>query len=130
MSRKLKECRDDKYNKPVVNNVYLREEIFWGDYANEAPDLYIGFNIGYRASWQTALGAVPRKLVEDNLKKWSGSHLFDPKLIPGILFSNRKITKENPSIYDIAPTVLAISGFEDESLKECDFDGEPLFLPD
>ncbi|MBU2573909.1 MAG: alkaline phosphatase family protein [Elusimicrobia bacterium] len=127
LSRKLKEWRDDKYNKPMVNNVYLKEEIFWGDYADEAPDLYIGFNIGYRASWQTALGAVPRDLVEDNLKKWSGSHLFDPELIPGVIFSNRKITKENPSIYDITPTILAISGFEDESLKEYDFDGEPLF---
>ncbi|MGD9014780.1 MAG: alkaline phosphatase family protein [Candidatus Omnitrophota bacterium] len=127
ISRKLEEWIDEKYNQPVVNKVYSREEIFWGDYAQQTPDLYIGFNTGYRASWQTAMGGVPESLIEDNLKKWSGSHLFDPGLIPGIIFSNKKITKENPSIYDIAPTVLAIIGYDDERLKTCNFDGRPLF---
>ncbi|MFC1632108.1 alkaline phosphatase family protein, partial [Candidatus Omnitrophota bacterium] len=86
ISQKLKEWWDEKYNKQIINNVYPRKEIFWGQYADKTPDLYIGFNIGYRASWQTALGSVPKELIEDNLKKWSGSHLFDPKLIPGIIF--------------------------------------------
>ncbi|MEK6777345.1 MAG: nucleotide pyrophosphatase, partial [bacterium] len=56
--------------------------------------------------WQTALGAAPRVLVEDNLKAWSGDHCIDPVLVPGILLSNRKITKTDPSLIDIAPTVL------------------------
>ncbi|UCC94796.1 MAG: hypothetical protein JSW40_08285 [Candidatus Omnitrophota bacterium] len=107
--------------------MYEREEIFWGDFADQAPDLYIGFNIGYRASWQTALGAVPKELIEDNQKEWSGSHLFDPTLIPGIILSNKKITKENPSLYDIAPTILRIIGYSQEQLKGMDFDGESLF---
>ncbi|MDP8218144.1 MAG: hypothetical protein P9M03_05410, partial [Candidatus Theseobacter exili] len=111
---------------PVISKVYKREDIFWGDYADETPDLYIGFHKGYRASWQTALGAVPEGTIEDNVKKWSGSHLFDPELIPGILFTNRTITKENPSITDLAPTILDICGFDEEALKECDFDGETL----
>ena len=127
ISKKLEEWIDEKYDQSVVNKAYIREEIFWGDYTEETPDLYIGFNIGYRASWQTAMGGVPESLIEDNLKKWSGSHLFDPGLIPGILFSNKKITKENPSIYDIAPTVLKITGYDDEQLKSCNFDGRPLF---
>ena len=88
---------------------------------------YIGFNIGYRSSWQTAIGGVPPALIDDNLKKWSGSHLFDPALIPGIVFSNQNITKENPSIYDIAPTILKLAGFSKERLKKDNFDGGPLF---
>lgn len=73
------------------------------------------------------MGGVPAELIEDNLKKWSGSHLFDPNLIPGILLSNRKITRDTPAIYDIAPTILEIIGFSDEEIKTEGFDGESLF---
>ena len=127
ISKKLLQWRDEKFASQVISKVYSREEIFWGDYADITPDLYIGFNIGYRASWQTALGGAPKDLIEDNLKKWSGSHLFDPAIIPGILLSNRKILKGNPSIYDITPTVLKIVGYGEEELKEFDLDGTPLF---
>jgi len=126
ISRKLKNWFDEKYKQPVISKVYKREEIFWGREADKAPDLYIGFNLGYRASWQTALGAAPEGLIEDNLKKWSGDHLFDPQLIPGVIFSNKKFSKEKPSIYDIAPTVLKIIGFTKNDLEKCDFDGQPL----
>ncbi len=121
---KLKAWHDDKFNSPVVNEVYRKEDIFWGKYTKDAPDLYVGFNRGYRASWQTALGAVPDKLIEDNLKKWSGDHLFDPALMPGVIFSNRKIAKPDPSIYDITPTILNITGFDK---KDKQLDGKNLF---
>ena len=124
---KLKTWQDDKYNNPVVNKVYRKEDIFRGEYARQAPDLYVGFNRGYRASWQTALGAVPEELIEDNLKKWSGDHLFDPALIPGVIFSNRKITKPNPSIYDLTPTILKIIGFAADQDNPLGLDGETLF---
>ncbi|MBU1913481.1 MAG: alkaline phosphatase family protein [Candidatus Omnitrophica bacterium] len=127
LAEKLKEWHDDKYNKKVINNVYTREGIFRGPYTKNAPDLYIGFNIGYRASWQTALGAVPENTMEDNLKKWSGDHLFDPELIPGIIMSNKKIIKKSPSIYDIVPTLLKAMGFSEKELKAADLDGEILF---
>ncbi|MFA5177855.1 MAG: alkaline phosphatase family protein, partial [Candidatus Omnitrophota bacterium] len=124
---KLTGWMDEKYNQPVIHKVYKGEQIFRGKYIAEAPDLYVGFNKGYRASWQTAIGGAPRALIEDNLKKWSGDHLFDPSFVPGVIFSNRKIGKEQPSIYDIAPTVLKITGYSEAEIKACDFDGEPLF---
>jgi len=127
ISQKLTHWLDKKYNRLIVNDIYSKEEIFWGKYTDQTPDLITGFNIGYRASWQTALGAVPKELIEDNLKKWSGSHLFDPQLIPGILFSNQRIIKEKVSIYDITPTILKICGFKHEELKEMNLDGQPLF---
>jgi predicted AlkP superfamily phosphohydrolase/phosphomutase len=130
ISRKLGLWMDQKYNRAVVNKVYLSQEIFSGRFQNEAPDLYVGFNPGYRASWQTALGACPEELMEDNLKKWSGDHLFDPALIPGVIFTNRKITKDNPSIWDVCPTILQIAGFDERKLKKCGFDGKPLFSKD
>ncbi len=126
ISNKLEQWIDEKTGKNIVNNAYKKEDIFTGKCAEMTPDIYVGFNSGYRASWQTALGGVPEGLIEDNLKKWSGTHLIDPVLVPGVILSNKKITKEDPSIYDIAPTVLSITGYSDEDLDKCDFDGTPL----
>ncbi len=124
---KLRSWNDEQYHQPVIHQVYKRQDIFWGDRADDTPDLFIGFNVGFEASWQTALGEVPRQLMENNLKKWSGSHLFAPDLIPGIILMNKKITKEAPSLYDIAPTILRMIGYSDQELKGLGFDGSPLF---
>lgn len=104
--KKLKELRDPDTQESVIKNTYPREEIFSGPYIHDAPDLFVGFNSGYRASWQTALGGAPKPLIEDNRKKWSGDHLVDPSLVPGVIFSNRKIKSKQANIIDIAPTIL------------------------
>lgn len=127
IAQKLEQWIDPKYKEHVVHKVYKQEEIFAGPYSDEAPDLVVGFNIGYRASWQTALGGVPKDTIEDNLRKWSGSHLFDASLVDGVLFSNKALLKENPSIIDLAPTILKSAGFTDEELASFDLDGVPLF---
>lgn len=127
IAAKMRAWTDEKFGAAVVNDVYTREDIFWGPYAQQAPDLYIGFHIGYRASWQTALGGAPETMIEDNIKQWSGDHLFDPKLVPGILLTNFAIHKDNPSLYDITPTILKKVGFDEDTLSECDFDGETLY---
>lgn len=127
IAEKLKSWLDEKYNTPIINNVYFKEDIFRQGNITDYPDLYIGFNIGYRASWQTAIGGVPEDLIEDNLKKWSGDHLFDPVLVPGVLFSNKKLLKENPSLYDITPTILKLTDYKKGRVCECEFEGKPLF---
>ena len=66
----------------------------------------------------------PRGGGRENEGKWSGDHLFDPKLIPGIIFTSFKINKDKPSIYDVAPSILKICGYSDEELKGMDLDGE------
>jgi predicted AlkP superfamily phosphohydrolase/phosphomutase len=123
---KLQAWKDDD-GAPLINQIYPREEIFWGLRAEEAPDLFIGFRDGFRASWQTALGAVPKTVVEDNAKKWSGDHLIDPVLVPGILLSSRKIDNANPTLYDLTPTILHVIGYEEKELDALELDGKPLF---
>lgn len=103
---KLKRWRDPDTQSPIIMDVYDAQHIFSGHYAQNAPDLFVGFNLGYRASWQTALGAVPAALMETNKKKWSGDHLVDPDLVEGLIFINKKIPLDNPHITDIASTVL------------------------
>jgi predicted AlkP superfamily phosphohydrolase/phosphomutase len=106
IARKLKTLKDKKYNRGVFNKIYLKKEIYQGEFTNFAPDLTTGTNPGYRISWQTALGSGEKVIIEDNLKHWCGDHLIDPHFVPGVFFSNKKIVEKNPSVYDIAPTVL------------------------
>ena len=124
--RKLEAWKDSKYDQRGINKVYFGEEIFHGAYSDKAPDLYVGFNVGYRASWQTAIGGVPKTIIENNEKKWSGDHLFDPRLVPGIILTNRKLP-DNPSIYDITPTILKTIGYSNAKMEKGNFDGQPLF---
>lgn len=104
----LKDKEDGGAN--VVRRVFDSDDIYSGDYKKYGPDLVVGYDKGYRGSWQTALGAAPKELFEDNKMKWSGDHCVDPALVPGIFLSNRKIAGEGISIMDIAPSVLGYMG--------------------
>jgi predicted AlkP superfamily phosphohydrolase/phosphomutase len=110
IAAELSSLTDPQNGLSVVRRVYRADEIYKGPEAAQAPDLLVGFERGYRSSWQTALGGVPKELIEDNLKKWSGDHIVDPKLVPGILLVNRPLTITNPSLADIAPTILKMVG--------------------
>ncbi|HQP91497.1 MAG TPA: hypothetical protein PLU24_02365, partial [Candidatus Omnitrophota bacterium] len=75
-------------------------------YAKNAPDIVIGFNTGYRSSWKSAIGGAGVNILEDNKKKWSGDHLFDPELVPGVFFSNSLPAKEPSSLQDVYNFIL------------------------
>ena len=94
----------------AVRDVKQRHEIWTGPFAAESPDLLLLFANGYRVSWGTGLGAVPRGWFEDNVRKWSGDHIIDPPLVPGVLFMNRPFSTENPRLLDLAPTILSALG--------------------
>jgi predicted AlkP superfamily phosphohydrolase/phosphomutase len=99
--------RDPDTGERVVRKVYEREEIYKGPYFNEAPDLVVGFEKGYRVSWQTSLGGIPPQIIEPNERRWSADHCsVDPSQVPGVLFSSRPIESADARIIDIAPTVL------------------------
>lgn len=120
---KLLRLEDPVSGERVVRGVYKKEEIYSGSYMDEAPDLVIGFNEGYRISWQSTLGGIEEDVIRNNTKKWSGDHCsFDPEITKGVFLSNRRIQKIAPCITDIAPTVLSLMGIA--TLRE--MDGEPL----
>jgi len=96
----------------AIRDVYDSAVIYNGPYLDAAPDLILGFAAGYRASWGAAVGRVPAAVFEDNTKCWSGDHCVDPALVPGVLFSNRKMDAPDPGIEDMAPTVLRLFGIE------------------
>ena len=110
ITKELEKMKDPATGESVVQKVYDGEKLYKGPYADKAPDLVVGFQSGYRFSWQTAIGGAPAPIIEDNLKKWSGDHLVDPQNVEGILFTNSQIGNQNPTILDIAPTVLKCFG--------------------
>jgi hypothetical protein len=90
----------------VVDKVYFSETAYQGKNLKYAPDILVGFRRGYRASWQTALGAVPKVALEDNTQAWIGDHCMASDEVPGVLLSNRKINAAAPGLADITATIL------------------------
>lgn len=119
----LVQLRDPETGLPAVQTVYDGKKEYPGPFQENSPDLVVGYHRSFRASWQTALGAAPETLFHDNDKKWSGDHCTAPNLVPGILLSNRKITKDRVSIMDIAPSILGIYGIDSKDL----LDGKSVF---
>jgi predicted AlkP superfamily phosphohydrolase/phosphomutase len=107
----LSGLRDDEKNQVAINEMFDADSIYaGGPYLQNAPDLLTGYNSGYRASWEGAVGRVTNEVFADNTKSWSGDHCVDPRLVPGVLFCDRRVTAEDPAIGDLAPTILDLFG--------------------
>lgn len=106
LREKLHGLVDPRTGRIAITEVFDSEVAFRGPYRENAPDLIIGYGEGYRAGWDSVTGRVTNAIFEDNSKAWSGDHCVDPKLVPGVLFSNRKLKRDQPAIIDVAPSVL------------------------
>ncbi|OHB84873.1 MAG: nucleotide pyrophosphatase [Planctomycetes bacterium RBG_19FT_COMBO_48_8] len=115
-----------KTNQLVIKQVYNAQRIYRGPYKDEAPDLIIGYNKGYRASWEMAIGQVTDRIFHENTKAWSGDHCIDHSLVPGVLFCNRRIEAKEPRLIDIGPTILDMFGVDVPRYM----DGKPLSVAD
>jgi predicted AlkP superfamily phosphohydrolase/phosphomutase len=105
-----------------IREVFDTSALYAGPYIGNAPDLLIGYNAGYRTSWDSATGVVACPVFEDNVKPWSGDHCIDPRLVPGVLFCNKSIDSDDPALIDIAPTALKLFGIQPPSYM----DGRPF----
>jgi predicted AlkP superfamily phosphohydrolase/phosphomutase len=119
---RLTGLQDAERREVGIREVFDTSTLYSGPYLENAPDLLIGYNAGYRTSWDCATGVVEGPVFEDNVKAWSGDHCIDPRLVPGVFFCNRKIEARDPALIDIAPTVLRLFGVEPPSYM----DGRPL----
>lgn len=137
--REYEELRDDiieKFSKltdpqsgnPVVSVIHKADRIFSGPNVPHAGDLIVGFHVGYRVSWQTALGGFPPEVIEDNRKKWSADHCsVNSDFASGVLLSTEKYgifngSGKQPNIMDLAPTIM---NHMDVEIPD-DIDGVPL----
>jgi predicted AlkP superfamily phosphohydrolase/phosphomutase len=122
LQKQLLALRDPLTGEKAISRIWTGKEIYNRN-DDRTPDLIIGWNRGYRASWETVLGGFPREVFVDNDDKWSGDHCIDPFWVPACVLFNRKITVARPKLPDVTATILA----------ECDIPiptqmtGKPLY---
>jgi len=129
IAKELKRIEIDR-EKPI-KDVKTREEVYWGTYLNEAPDLTIIFNVGWQAARQPEITERNRvkRYVNDN-PRWSGGHdgTHNPLDVPGIIgilgHRIRSAQEFRVPLWDVAPTILNSMAVPITS----DMDGKP-FLP-
>ena len=109
---KLSGLRDEETGGEAITTLYDTNEIYSGPYIGNAPDLILGFNPGFRSSWESVTGKVTEDVFADNDKAWSADHCIDYRFVPGVLFCNRRMGKPEPDLRDIAPTVLGLFGIK------------------
>lgn len=102
---KLQNVRDAQDN-PIIEQVFRADKVYHGDAARLAPDLIIGYHRGFRCAYDSSIGLLQSDIISPNNNPWSADHCFTPKQIPGVLFANKPIKRKNPSILDLAPTIL------------------------
>src|SRR3954469_18165600 len=101
MSEQLLTMKAADDGSQIVRAVYKRDDVYAGEFLQNASELQVGMSDGYRVSWQTALGGSPAGIVYPNTKKWSGDHGgYDYKQTSGVLVSNRAVSLPAPSILD------------------------------
>ena len=121
----------DDDGEPAIRKVWDAEAHFHGPYKGGAPDLLVGYNAGYRASWSGARGRTTEQIFEDNTRPWSGDHCVDPAQVPGVLFCNRPIDREDPHLLDVPVSILGLFGVEPPAYMQGEdlFDGRPDAAP-
>jgi predicted AlkP superfamily phosphohydrolase/phosphomutase len=124
LKEKLESLFDEENENRPIRNAIITSEALHGPYVSEAPDLLMGYENGYRASWNCAVGKITDDVIENNTRFWSGDHCVDPSIVPGVFFSNWKTEVKTLSICDIAPTVLDLFGID----KQHFHDGKNLEL--
>jgi predicted AlkP superfamily phosphohydrolase/phosphomutase len=106
--------RDPATGERVVLRAYPASEAFHGERAGEGPDLVVGYNRGYAGSDPSTLGEITEAVIEDNTSRWSGNHLIDPSLVPGVLLVNAEVAPGEHDLTDVTVSILDHFGLPPE----------------
>ncbi len=110
LKAKLEALVDPESGVRCIRKAEIAVAVNDGPYRLDAPDILVGYEGGYRNSWECATGAVTPEVFKDNTKSWSGDHCVDPSIVPGVFFCNRPIREDAPHIMDIPYTCLEVFG--------------------
>ncbi len=108
----------------VVRRVVSRAQAYHGARVAEAPDLVVGYDAGFGNSDESTLGMVTRAVFEPNREKWSGNHLMDPEVVPGVLLVDRPIEGSGHDLTDLTATLLEHFGVA----KPAEYVGQPITI--
>ena len=105
----LKALRDPHDGRPIVQEVYRREELYAGPFVENAPDvIFLTDPIYYGGTRQDTLVTMTDKRTLDHA---SGAHRMEGVLVlhgPGV---RAGVEVEGATIIDIAPTLLHAAGW-------------------
>jgi len=104
--RKLEAFRDPVTGQRVVKKAYDARQLYKGAELQHAPDIVLGYESGYRISDEAVLGKFPEGIVDVRRDRWSADHCMDPSVVPGVLLTDLEVQKKQPSIWDLAPTII------------------------
>jgi predicted AlkP superfamily phosphohydrolase/phosphomutase len=119
---RLEAYRDPKNGKQVVLEAFVAKDVYTGDRISEGPDMLVGYDRGYGCSDESTLGEITEEVIADNTSRWSGSHLMAPSVVPGVLLTNRKLTRDGHDLTDLTATLLSFYGIK----KLPGMTGEPI----
>ncbi|MBN9418038.1 hypothetical protein ABS71_06765 [bacterium SCN 62-11] len=94
--------------RPLVD-VFDSSQCYQGPFQQDAPDLVLAWEVGYRVAKSAGRGETGGEVFLDNTSAWCGDHCLHPKRVPGILLCNQPLHPE-ARLHDIAPTVLDYFG--------------------
>jgi predicted AlkP superfamily phosphohydrolase/phosphomutase len=106
IAARLEVVRDPEGGEAVVLRAYPAAEAFHGERVAEAPDLLVGYNRSYAGSDPSTLGEITEAVLEDNTSRWSGNHLIDPRLVPGVLLVNAPVADGEHDLTDVTASIL------------------------
>jgi predicted AlkP superfamily phosphohydrolase/phosphomutase len=113
LAARLSGLCEPRTGQVAITEAFPAHRLYRGPYAEQAPDLVVGYAPGWRASWDGVRGLVDDVVFDDNTRAWSGDHCIDPREVPGVLICNqdlRRLDEASPGIADIAPTLLEAFG--------------------
>jgi predicted AlkP superfamily phosphohydrolase/phosphomutase len=96
----------DESGRHAVTDVARPDRRYPGPEVPRAPDLIVGYGRGFKVADPSAMGLVGKALFSPNESAWSADHCGDHRLVPGILFSSRRLRQGRYSLVDLAPTIL------------------------
>lgn len=118
ITKKLAELKDPRNNKPVINRVYRRDEIFHGPFANEGADLVLDWwSENSLFSTQPSFpedtdkpALIIREHKPSEISEWGGTHRLYGILVGRAQSFKAGAELENARLIDLAPTILHLLG--------------------
>jgi len=121
--QELESLRDPSNGYRVVARAFDARKIYTGPEVGLAPDIIVGYQRGYRISDDAVLGKFPKGIIQMRQDKWAADHCMDPALVPGIILTNESVQKQDPALWDLAPSIIQKFGL----VVPQEMDGKPIF---
>jgi predicted AlkP superfamily phosphohydrolase/phosphomutase len=129
ITEKLVELKDPRTGESLIPNIYRRDEVFHGPYANEAPDLVLDWWGNNAFSSSTSFpeeGHKPPVVIRDRQPmkepEWAGTHRLEGILIAKGGPVKKGVKISGAKLMDMTPTLLYLAGQKIPS----DMDGKVL----